>query len=335
LTGSSDIKELPKRVDDRALRSIVGRAANFEVTIRYKTVLKLKSALQTYESGTMPRPIWAALAAAVLVLCFFAGGMVVPTLSERINEYFGTTIPVVHEFSDPLIEQAIRLSLGKAADEPVYTHELLGVEGIFIASDKVFATANELHAYTSEHHSAGKSPLYAQFQSITDIAACINLKDLIITYNALTDISFLADHVYLRDITLSKTSVRDISAIRNFSVLKRINLEGCQISDLSPIKDCPLIGSIELNRVVADNYDFLNEGAIYDKITLCNVDCNGFLQSFSGITVRTLILNECGIESFDMFPDMMVTEKLELQSNDLVSTDGAERIVAGTAEIIM
>jgi serine/threonine protein kinase len=335
LTGSSDIKELSKNVNDRTLRSIVGRAASYEVGRRYKTALKLQSVLTNYLRGRTYHPLRTVFTGLAFVFFFLAGGIISPIISEKFSTQIDQSAAEIYNFSDPIIEQAIRLNLGKSADEPVYPYELLGVESIYIAEDRAFASSDEHFAYSNELIQSNTSPQFSRFVSTVDIAACKNLKDVNIQFNALEDISFLEGNVHIRDLHLNNTNVNDISVIRNFPMLTVLGVSGCPISDLSPIKDCTAIQYIYLEHIYADNFDFTVKGYHYSEISLCYVNYKDCMSALSGITVELLRMDGCGITSFDLFPDVTVTEMLTLYGNNLSSMDGAERILAGSAKLEM
>jgi serine/threonine protein kinase len=335
LTGSSDIKELHKKVNDRTLRSIVSRAASYEVGRRYKTASKLQSVLTNYLSGRTYHPLRTVLTGLAFVLFFLAGVIIYPVISEKISTQIDQSAAEIYIFSDPIIEQAIRLNLGKSADEPVYPYELLGVESIYIAEDRAFASSDEHFAYLDEMIQSNISPQFSKFVSTVDLAACKNLKDVNIQFNALEDISFFERNVHIRDLNLNNTNVNDISVIRNFPMLKVLGVSGCPISDLSPIKDCTAIQYIYLDHVYADNFDFTVKGRTYSEIGLNYVNYQKFMPALSGITVKILRMDGCGITGFDEFTDVKVTEFLGLSNNNLTSTDGAERILAGSAKLEM
>jgi serine/threonine protein kinase len=379
LTGSADIKLLNEKVGDRPLRAIINRSANYEIRMRYKAVEKLRRALQKYKKGTVYRPLISAILAATFVLCFIAGGLILPAVSESISDYLGADEPQIHQFSDPIIEQAIRLSLGKTADEPVYSHELLGVEAIYIVGDRVFTKSEELDSYRHSLVETGKSPLYEKFLSTSDIAACKNLTNLTIQFNAIDTIDFLSENHSLRFLELINTNVADIAVIREFqmlnylrlvsspvsdlspikdcqqltfftlercpvsdlspikdcTMLKNLGLDDCPISDLSPIKDCTMLETITLYHINAANYDFTIPGKHYSDIAIGYVSYDKFMPNLSGITVNRLTVVDCGITSLDDFPDMTVTETLNINQNNPINTDGSERILAEGAKIVM
>jgi serine/threonine protein kinase len=334
LTGSADIKELPEKVSDRPLRAIISRAANYEVGKRYKTVGKLQNALRKYEKGTAYRPFFAVLLSACFVFCFIAGGLIFPAVSEGVNAYFGTEKPQIYEFSDPVVEKAIRLSLGKTADEAVYPYELLNVYEIYIAGDQAFGTDEERNTYVRSFYDAQKSPPFAELKSVDDLAACKNLRSLNIEYTSLDNIDVLGENHQITSINLGYTHIGDISIITKFPMLTSIGLDSCPISDLSPIAACPQIEFIELSHVNADNYKFFVPGKQYSYVSLSFVYFGKFMPDLSGLTVNELKVEDCGITEFDVFPDMTITETLNVKGNDLKNTDGAERILADGAEII-
>jgi serine/threonine protein kinase len=356
LTGSSDIKIRNEKVSNRPLLAIINRAANYEVRKRYKTVEKLRSALQKYIKGTAYRPLFSVLLAATFVLCFIAGGLILPVVSESISTYFGADLLQIHQFADPIIEQAIRLSLGKTADEPVYSHELLGVYSIYISGDRSFATGEEFESYRHSLMETGESPLYAKFLSTSDIEACKNLKNLNIQYHAIETIDFLRENHSLQTLILMHTSVNDIAGIRGLQMLNYLRIESspvsdltpikdcpmltsfhldaCPVKDLSPIKDCPMLENIVVQNINAANYDFVVPDKHYLDITIGFVNYEKFMPNLSGITVNRLSVIHCGITTLDVFPDMTITETLTINQDNFINTDGSERILADGAEIV-
>jgi serine/threonine protein kinase len=376
LTGGTDIKGLAEKVSDRPLREIINRCTNSEVKIRYKTFKKLRSALQKHKKGTAYQPLVLVVLAASFVLCFIAGALIFSDKSESKNadldaaavagnvealstvesESIDADQPLIHQFADPIIEQAIRLNLGKTADEPVYSYELLGVEYIFIVGDRVFGNWEEIENYRTSIMESGKAPLYTMFLSTTDIVACKNLKHLVIQYNAIDNIDFLAENHSLQDLELMNTSITDIavfkelrnlvnlrltnspisdiSPIKNCQMLSNFHLIECPVSDLSPLKDCTMLDMVILFQINAANYDFTISDKHYSDISIGYANYEAFMPYLSGITVKNLSIIECRIRSLDVFPDMTVTETLEINQNDPVNTDGSERILADGAKIV-
>jgi serine/threonine protein kinase len=356
LTGSTKIKELSEKVSDRPLRAIINHATNYEVGKRYPTCEKLRIALRKYQKGTVYRPLFSILLVVNFVLCFIAGGFLLPTVFESVNAYFNAGKPQFHQFSDPLIEQAIRISLGKSDDEPVYSHELLSVEGIYIAGDRAFATLDDIEKYRHSFFEIGQSPLYATFLSTSDIAACKNLKILSIQFHALETIDFLSETPSLRELELMYTSVSniailselpkitylnlidcpisDLSPIENCPMLTTLKLDACPISDLSPIKKCSRLEIINLYHINAVNYDFAISDKHYNEIAIAHVPYESFMPNLSGISTSRLSVVDCGITELDVFPDMTITETLDLSQNTLINTDGTERILGDGAKIV-
>jgi predicted Ser/Thr protein kinase len=314
LSGSTDIKELPEKVKDRPLRAIINRAANYNVEKRYKTVLRFQNALRKYQKGTAYNPLLRVITAACFVLCFIGGGLIFPTLSENAAAFFGK--PQAYEFSDPLIEEAICISLGKTAGEAVYPNELLSVEHIYFAGDRAFGSWEEQEAYLISFYESGKSPPYGVFSSVSDITACKNLKTLSIQFNMLDNLDFLDEIKLLRTLKLTSTNVADISAIKNLPTLEYLSLDACPVLDLSPIKDCALLDNIVLYHINAVNYDFLTAERIYSDIAIGYVHYEKFMKSLSGITTRRLTVVDCNITEADAFADTTVTEFLDVRDKN-------------------
>jgi serine/threonine protein kinase len=369
LTGSADIKELPEKVSDKQLRAIINRAANYEVGKRYKTVAGLQNALAEYKKGTAIRPVFAGLLSACFVICFVAGGLIFPAVSGNNNDDDAAELPQVNEFSspavsdnintdnvpavsdnintgnaaemptefvfsDPITEEAIRLSLGKSADEPVYPDDLINVERLYIVGNRAFASWEDQDAYLRTFFDAGEMPPYGKFESYSDIAACENLKYLNLQYNVLESIDFLKSNRFLEELRLTNANVTDIAVLRDLPQLVRLTIDDCPIDDLSPLKDCPNIEVLTLFHINTVNYDIFTPDKQYNDVSFGFVDHKKFMPYLSGITINRLAVRDCGITSINDFTDVTVTEQLDVRDNNLTDTEGSERILAEGAEII-
>jgi serine/threonine-protein kinase len=256
-----------------------------------------------------------------------------PQISGSITADSGTLVPQAYVFSDPIIEQAIRISLEKTADEPVYPNELLSVEQIYITGDRAFASYEEQDIYLHSFFNEGKAPPYGEILSFDDFAACENLKILNIRYNMLESIDFLAANSSLQELRLSNTKVADIAVIRDLPGLLRLFIDDCPIIDLSPINDCPTIEAISLFHMNTANYDFFSPDRQYNDLAFGYVNFDKFMPYLSGLTIKRLSVRDCGITSFDDFTDVTVTEMLDVRDNNITDKAGSERILADGAEL--
>jgi Leucine-rich repeat (LRR) protein len=267
------------------------------------------------------------------VLCFVAGGLIFPEIKENASAFFGMNQTPEYEFADPIIEQAIRKSLGKTPEEAVYPQDLLSVGEIYIVGDQGFVSWNERGNYINTINKMGETPLSATFSSVSDITACKNLRILSIQHNTLDNIDFLEENTLLTDLVLESTVVTDISVIRKLPMLVSLRLDG-PVTDLSPIKDCTMIEQIAFHNINAANYDFAVPGKQYEHITFGNVAYEKFMPYLAGVNTKRLSVIHCGITTFDVFPDMTVTETLDITNNNITDTTGAERILAEGGEIL-
>jgi hypothetical protein len=90
------------------------------------------------------------------------------------------------------------------------------------------------------------------------------------------------------------------------------------------------LNNIVLYHINAANYDFLTPERTYADIAIGYVHHEKFIESLSGITTRRLTVVDCEIPGVHVFPEMSVTEALNI--NDISDTDGAERILGEGAK---
>jgi hypothetical protein len=95
-----------------------------------------------------------------------------------------------------------------------------------------------------------------------------------------------------------------------------------------------MLETIVIYHMNTANYDITIPGKYYSHISIGFVPYEKFMPILSGITVEHLSVPGCEISSLDVFPDMTVTEILDISLNDLVNTDGSERILADGATIV-
>jgi predicted Ser/Thr protein kinase len=333
LTGSEDIKLLNRNVPDKSLARIVRRATDYDVNRRYKNAGRFAAALNDYKKGRSNILPMIGAAVAACLLCFAAGAV---AGTHIIDAFEGQSAQnTVYTFADPVVERAIRLNIGKTDGEPVYGYDLLTVNAVYITQDRVFETSDEFYAFQSNIWTGGVTPQYGYISSLDDIKACTNLRDFCVTFNAIDDLSALNELTKIQNISVTETNVSDISAVRHMPKLSVFHADRCTIPDLSPLKACGNLEYISLSEVITDSFDIFNPGGFYTDIHLSSNDCAAFAPFLENVTVRRLTARDCGITDISVFPDMTVTELLDLSGNPIRSAAGIERIIDAETKVIV
>jgi hypothetical protein len=141
----------------------------------------------------------------------------------------------IYIFTEPLIESAVRLMLGKDEYEPILRAELKDVTEIYIFGDQAIATREEYRELSPQYHYATTN--HGIIETLDDLREMENLIELrLMAIDSLSDISPLSQNIKL----------------------EWIELQICNITDLSPLENLPLVSIRLYNIPVADFSDFEN-----------------------------------------------------------------------------
>ena len=169
----------------------------------------------------------------------------------------------IYEFSDPVVEAAVREQLGSG---DLYAADLATVTGLTI-EDATVETLKDLSSFT---HLTSLTLNNAQISDIGalsglvslkelslnggnrigDIGALsglINLKELYLFGNQISDISPLSGLTGLERLSLGSNRIADIGALSGLTNLKWLNLDGNQISDISPLSGLTKLEMLSLD----------------------------------------------------------------------------------------
>jgi len=131
-------------------------------------------------------------------------------ISEGPIWSFSTIIPSEQIFfPDPNLDQVVREYIGKNADEPIYSHEVLWIE--------------DFHAE------------WRNISNISGIEHLANLRFLYINENNITDISPLASLTKLEYLNIETNNISDISSLSAINSLTGLSMGNNPIVDFSQI----------------------------------------------------------------------------------------------------
>ena len=156
----------------RLLSAVAKKCSELDPGRRYQSISKVKDVLLHKKE----KRAFLGLSAAVLFGIVLAAVLLFGKKTEAVT------------FEEPVLEEAIRLQLGKTNGEEIREEDLLKVENIFAACDRTFLTEEEYYEAVSVLDAAGAGEK-GKLSKLTDAAKCSNLKKLCIAYEAVTDIS--------------------------------------------------------------------------------------------------------------------------------------------------
>lgn len=245
-TGETDTPKVMRRLDDPRLAGIYKRCTAFSPEDRFASAQKLKSALLS-AGGERKKAALKWTAAILLCLVFLCAGF---SIGRYTDFMWGVLTPHADiVFQEPLIERAVRLQLGKTADEPITQEDLLSVKELYIFGDSLVATNEEdLHAGAQRLFESDKMK-EGPIRSLADLSKMPNLNQIFLSMQRITDISPLASLQNLEVVDLKNNPVTDISPLGELKFLKRVTLFDTRVTDLSPLSSCPMLCELEAGKL--------------------------------------------------------------------------------------
>lgn len=238
------------------LEKVIARCVFFDPDKRFDNVEQVKRALLAAKPEAQRKRRRLIAAAACLLLALLFGGI---WFSVRAH-------PRTVEFSEPMIERAVRASLGLTDAAPVTEDMLEQVTAIYIVADATYPDADSFYAAIDQWYARGRSGR-GPVTNLADLAAMPNLEDLGVVAQELTDISVLAGHPKLRRVECKHNYITDISVLAGMNHLTSVGINDNPVRDISPLAVCPNLAFLDLcdvrsydPAVIAQlgNFDFLD-----------------------------------------------------------------------------
>ena len=288
LTGESQPRKALPKLESSRLKKIVQTCTELTPDRRYATAGKVKKALQHADGHVQKRILRIACCLTASLVCFIAGFAI-----GRYTDYTPKSIiqPGV-SFEEPLIEQAVRLSLGKQADEPILEEDLLSVNALYIFGDQ--AVGND-EAYAKEHArmvTEGASLRNGGIRSLNDLKQMRRLKNLHIALQDITDLSALSELTALEVIDLNHNPIKSVAPLASVSSLRDLSVYDSRVSDFTALASC---------------------------LYLENIDAGGSrvasMQAFSGLTnLKQLMLRQTSLDSILGIESLVDLERVGISS---------------------
>jgi len=316
LTG----KEKPVQYPETRLERVAAKCCAYIPARRYKNDRALLKALEKSTSQYVAharrirgRSIKIVLAA--LVLLVFIG------LYRQMHYE-----KKIYRFHEPVIEEAVRLSLGKP-EGAVTKEELLEVREIYIFTDGAYADMDEYYENQGKWY-ALDDRIHGKTKSLADVKYMENLQVLYIGATEIEDLSPLCGLEDLKNVSLQNNRIHDISALSDKPVLEEIYLDQNILDDIEPVRTWPAIQRLylcETGEYDASPLETLKGMAALD-VTIGS-DASEYLK---GLYVETLRVGWKGQTDLEFIKEVPHVEKLEFNESsirDISAISGREDII--------
>jgi len=251
LTGETDAKEVCRKAGRNRLIKVYKKCTAFSPEHRFDSAKKLKAAL--IRTDRKPKTSALRLTAVFLsCLLFLCGGFVLGRFTSFLEEEPKPAAYAV--FKEPMIEQAARIQLGKAENEPLTQDELLLIKGLYIFGESLIAKNEEELENEAKKLFENNQMNEGSIRSLEDLSKMPNLEEVFISMQNITDISPLSGLHKLKAVCIKNNPVMDISPLGELKFLRRVSLFDTLVTDLSPLVNCPLLfdlnaGSLPINSL--------------------------------------------------------------------------------------
>jgi serine/threonine protein kinase len=295
------------RIPDQELGEIVRKCTEASKKDRYQSAVELKKALLRVKNHVGQKTVFTIVSVLVICAVFVAGVFIgrytdflaLPSAESQAEQ------AVV--FSEPLIEQAARLVLGKPDGETVTADDLALITEIAIRGDRVFLSFEDADAAWRE---AGYTQNDGTLLSLDDLRDMKNLQKLYLT---------------------NQPGLRNISALAEISGLLEARFHSCYISDFSPLTQLSRLYALDvLNSPVAD-YSVFGEIQALRQLALSTgyVEIRSISDLGDLSNLRQLDVAGSKLESLDGIENLTSLEWLNIRNNpvtDFSQLDGLPRL---------
>ncbi len=328
LTGEADRSKALPGVKHRRLKSVLAKCTEFAPERRYSSAEHLKAALGRAEKKRRRSVVGVIGILLLCGMCLGAGFL--------IGRCTDISMPAVADsgvhFEEPLIEEAVRLSLGKPEESKISEEELLQIREVYIFGNLAAANSKEYDRLTQRWADKDESLQNGGIRSLQDIAMLKNLKVLNITLQNITDVTPLKDLNSLEAIELKHNPIKEVSALKNLPALQRIQFYDTRISDISVLSNCPRLDNLAVGMTNIKSLD-----AFAGLERLCCLDASGItLESLAGIEKFPYLqeISFYSVEDQDLGPLLALPQLKKVSLNRSMKEAGEKVAEAADFEMI-
>lgn len=316
LCGAVQPERIDELIADKELARVVSRCMAFSPQERFGSAADVRKALlaetPSGKRNARKKAIRLSVVCAAL-LCIVAFVMlkwVIPSLCA----------PAAYAFSEPLIEQEVRLVLGLSEEEPLTADALASVGGLYIIGDECCTDVDGYYQALERWYQAEQP--HGTIATLEDLKQMPNIRELCVGMQRITDISPLSGLSGLERVELRGNSIQGITPLAEHLALSNIGLNANPVKDLSPLATCPQVRILDLCD--ASYYD----PSIFEAFTSLDfLDISNRTDTYKvlgGKAIRELKLAHTSIDSLGWLAEVSGLRSLEINGTPIVSLDGIE-----------
>ena len=287
-----------------ALEKVISRCTLFDPANRFQDVEQVKRALLGARPAEQKKKKRLRIAGACLLLLLIA---------------LGTGIAIHHHrqsftFSHPLIEQAVRASLGLENHTRITRDMLQQVTAVYIMANKAYPDSDSFYTAVNRWYAEGK-PTRGTITDLSDLTALPNLEQVCIAAQELTDISALKDHPRLSKLECKHNYITDISVMSGMDHLSYVGINDNPVRDISPLAACPKLAFLDLCDVRSYEPSMLAQLGNFDFLDISNPTES--YRYLDGKSILDLRLAWTGLDDLHVLDRVTRLERLEIDHSEV------------------
>ena len=285
LTGKVDVQQAKKVIPNYWLANIISKCTAFAPKDRFKNTAQVKDALT---GRTIRRKVLAFLCGALVILATIFH--FTNSAEMQIRQPAGIT------FKEPLIEEAVRLSLGKAETDSISEQDLLSISELFVFGDKAAANEAAFKSYAESFVNNDGTVLRGSIRVLDDLTKLKNLRTISLVYQNITDLTPVSELITLESIDFRHNPLEDITPLSQVSSLRSLCLFDTNVSDLTALHSCTRLSNVDIG------YTQVKSTAALDGLD----------------SLQVLVIRKAPLQSLDHIETHPMLEKIYLSETQLL-----------------
>lgn len=315
-TGQEDIGQAKKEIPSKRLIRIIDRCTAFDPKNRFENVTQVRDALT---GRTTRRNLW---------IGFFALLVIVPAVYFLLSAFAPQFVsPGGVGFKEPLIEQAVRLALGKTGAEAITEEDLLSVNAIFIFGDQVAADQQGFDQLTQSFVRNDGTVKPGTIRNLDDLKQLKNLRWVTLADQQITDLTALASLSGLENVDLRHNPVSDVSPLANLPQLTILSLFDTGVTDLNGLSVCHNLTTLDVGSTPIESTAAVERLSSLHTLQLRKSALRSLDKVDRLVMLENLYLSETRVTDLSPLLSLPSLEKIEVDKNMRSAADA----IAGRA----
>ncbi len=241
LTGKLDAVQAQKAITDLRLKAVFKKCTAFAPEGRYKNANQLRDALT---GRTLRSWILVSFCALVMIAAILSYGKSSILTNLHMNGI---------AFREPLIEEAVRLSINKEAGEELTETDLLSVRELLIYGNRAAANAEIFNKYGESFVNKDGTIQQGDITTLDDLKKLPNLRSISLVYQNISDLTPLAKLTNLEYLDLRHNPIEDVTPLSNLALLSNLSLFGTEVSDLTVLSGCSRLTALDVGSTQVES----------------------------------------------------------------------------------